>query len=157
MLRPSCSTSAGQSVLLCGMVAAAEVAADVIADGTVEEAVEEASGCVFKVALAWDAQAPKEVQERQLRSHISNYVLDLEVCISKARTYGFPSLPRTTPLGNFLGGSAAVPSTGAVAVAPICAGLSSVAFVAIVEYPRVAEGTWCSVLTLVGQGEDKMV
>lgn len=65
MLRPRVSTSAGQSVLLCGRVVVDDVAADAIVE---EGAVEEASGLVFRVALAWDAQAPKEVQERQLET-----------------------------------------------------------------------------------------
>lgn len=112
MLRPSCSTSAGQSVLLCDRDAAAEVAAEAIVEGAVEEA--SCPWLIFRVALAWDAQAPKEVQER----------------------HGFPSFPKTTPLGNFLGGSVAVPSSGAVAVAPICAGSLSEMFVAIVGRKR---------------------
>ena len=74
MLRPSCSTSAGQSVLLGGRVAVDEAAAEAIVEG----AVEEGSWLVFRVALAWDAQAPKEVQERQLRTRrISHMVSDL--------------------------------------------------------------------------------
>lgn len=49
------------------------------AEAMVEATVEEASGLVFRVALAWDAQAPKEVQERQLETIFSNMMLDCGV------------------------------------------------------------------------------
>ena len=85
MLRPSCSTSGGQSFGGPGAAAA------------------------LSVDMLWAVKEAKVLQARQLQRGAGQFNANIKVydyCI----TYGFPSLPRITPLGCFFGGSAAAPA-----------------------------------------------
>jgi hypothetical protein len=81
-------------------------------------------------------QAAKEVQERQLES--VSYLHTHSIAVSSDSrqilkgTYGFPSFPSTTPLGNFFGSAAVVVggTCGAsfLASLPSCAGSGILSF-----------------------------
>src|SRR5690242_16296695 len=96
VLRPRASTSGGQS-LGCG--------------GGAAEALREDLVCA--------AHEAKEVHERQLEGEEERLVRcedeGLSVSVRRSETYGLPSLPRTTPFGNFFGGSVVVAPAGVVA------------------------------------------
>jgi hypothetical protein len=82
---PRASTSGGQS-------AGGNVA------GVVDVVEEEVAGVDGVFFLLMAAQEAKDVQDRQLGVLVSYGNVD-----ERARTYGLPSFPSTTPLGNFLG------------------------------------------------------
>lgn len=51
--------------------------------------------------LIWEAQSAMEVQDRQLAKHFSFCFWRIAEGGVGFGSYGFPSFPRTTPLGNF--------------------------------------------------------
>jgi hypothetical protein len=94
VLRPSVSTSGGQSEFASGGVGM------VVVDG---EGVWAATGGLEEVwAFVIAAQDANDMQDRQLQlAQVSKVDARLRV----GNTHGLPSFPRTTPLGNFLGSS----------------------------------------------------
>ena len=100
VLRPSSSTSGGQSDRGGAGCGGGGVVVVVVVYFLVV-VVEEEEVWAFIIA----AQEATEVQERQLDGFPVCEIGFQNGRLWVGKTYGLPSLPNTTPLGNFLGGS----------------------------------------------------
>jgi len=91
-------------------------------------------------AAVWEVNAAKELQERQLEG--TGLVIGRWVAWGgEGGAHGFPSFPRMTPLGYFLGGEAVVVAVLLSSVASArTGGVSSAAMVERLEVGRLVGG-----------------
>lgn len=115
---PSTAISGGQSA---GAVEGLEATAERVEDDDVAVDGGVAGVWDLVMALVMAAQSANGVQVRHLWSTCENRGFGLERIetsssdvYAQGTTYGFPSLPRTTPLGNALRGGGASPSPRSV-------------------------------------------